>query len=69
MFRKLKRDEQILQQFEIIEKENSDPRSTTGKSKEDKAAIPAEREILENAFDALMVILVFFAFCESCSLS
>lgn len=53
MFRMLKRNDPLLQQFEIVEKENADPR--LDRQSTPQPVVPTERDVLENAFDALMV--------------
>jgi hypothetical protein len=59
MFRILKKSDPLLQQFEIVEKENTDPqairRDKPDQTFERKDRVCNERDALDQAFDAMMV--------------
>jgi hypothetical protein len=59
MFRILKRNDQLLNQFEIIEKENTNPSICTKDgglhNLQTEHHTPSGRDDLENAFDSLLV--------------
>lgn len=73
MFRILKRNDPLLQQFEIIEKENAEPRFENNrinliKELHENKTVPSERDVLEQAFDSMMVAKSH-SFCTSALLS